>query len=98
MYSEKSIRIAFVIVSLGFLWSLFSMQNYREKYQSLVTKTESLNNYKIDSLQHLVDSLDMENYPCQIELNRFQVAYEIFMKRNPKAASQYGDIISDETE
>lgn len=98
MYSEKSIRIAFVIVSLGFLWSLFSMHNYREKYQSLVTKTESLNNYKIDSLQHLVDSLDMENYPCQIELNRFQVAYEIFMKRNPKAASQYGDIISDETE
>ena len=98
MYSEKSIRIAFVIVSLGFLWSLFSMQNYREKYQSLVTKTESLNNYRIDSLQHLVDSLDMENYPCQIELNRFQVAYEIFMKRNPKAASQYGDIISDETE
>jgi hypothetical protein len=98
MYSEKSIRIAFVIVSLGFLWSLFSMQNYREKYQSLVTKTESLNNYKIDSLQHLVDSLDMENYPCQIELNRFQVAYEIFMKKNPKAASQYGDIISDETE
>jgi hypothetical protein len=74
------------------------MQNYREKYQSLVTKTESLNNYKIDSLQHLVDSLDMENYPCQIELNRFQVAYEIFMKKNPKAASQYGDIISDETE
>ena len=98
MYSEKSIRIAFVIVSLGFLWSLLSMQNYREKYQSLLTKTESANNYKIDSLQHLVDSLDMENYPCQIELNRFQVAYEIFMKRNPKAASQYGDIISDETE
>lgn len=98
MYSEKSIRIAFVIVSLGFLWSLLSMQNYREKYQSLLTKTESANNYKIDSLQHLVDSLDMENYPCQIELNRFQVAYEIFIKRNPKAASQYGDIISDETE
>lgn len=98
MYSEKFIRIAFVIVSLGFLWSLLSMQNYREKYQSLLTKTESANNYKIDSLQHLVDSLDMENYPCQIELNRFQVAYEIFIKRNPKAASQYGDIISDETE
>jgi len=98
MYSEKFIRIAFVIVSLGFLWSLLSMQNYREKYQSILTKTESANNYKIDSLQHLVDSLDMENYPCQIELNRFQVAYEIFIKRNPKAASQYGDIISDETE
>ena len=53
---------------------------------------------KIDSLKNLADSLDIENYPCQIELNRYQTAYEIFSKRNPKAASQYGDIISDETE
>jgi hypothetical protein len=97
MYSEKSIRIAFVVVSLGFLWALLSMQNYRNKYQSVV-KTEMTNKYKVDSLQRLVDSLDMENYPCQIELNRFQIAYEIFSRRNPKAASQYGDIISEETE
>jgi len=45
-----------------------------------------------------VDSLDAENYSCQIELNRFQVAYEIFIKRNPKAAQQYSTIISEETE
>lgn len=97
MYSEKSIRIAFVVMSLGFLWNLLSMQNYRNKYQSVI-KTEMTNKYKVDSLQRLVDSLDMENYPCQIELNRFQIAYEIFSRRNPKAASQYGDIISEETE
>ena len=52
----------------------------------------------IDSLQNLVDSLDAENYPCQIELNRHKIAYEIFMERNPKAAQQYGTIISEETE
>jgi len=52
----------------------------------------------IDSLQNLVDSLDAENYPCQIELNRHKIAYEIFMKRNPNAAKQYGTIISEETE
>jgi len=52
----------------------------------------------IDSLQNLVDSLDAENYPCQIELNRHRIAYEIFMKRNPNAAKQYGTIISEETE
>jgi hypothetical protein len=40
----------------------------------------------------------MELFPIQIELGRYQVAYEIFMERNPKAASQYGDIISQETE
>ena len=52
----------------------------------------------IDSLQKVVDSLHAENFPCQIELGRYQVAYQIFMERNPKAAKQYGDIISQETE
>lgn len=52
----------------------------------------------IDSLQNVVDSLHNENFPCQVELNRYQMAYEIFMERNPKAAKQYGDIISEETE
>ncbi len=52
----------------------------------------------IDSLQKVIDSLHAEVFPCQVELGRYQIAYEIFMERNPKAASQYGDIISKETE
>ena len=52
----------------------------------------------IDSLQKVADSLHAENFPCQVELGRYQMAYEIFMERNPKAAKQYGDIISEETE
>jgi hypothetical protein len=39
-----------------------------------------------------------ELYPCEIELNRFQIAFRILEDRNPKAAEQYGNIISDETE
>ncbi len=52
----------------------------------------------IDSLQKRCDSLYSELFPAQIELGRYQVAYEIFMERNPKAAKQYGTIISEETE
>lgn len=52
----------------------------------------------IDSLQKLVDSLSSDNYPCQIELNRYQEALRIFIKRNPVAAEQYSTIISEETE
>jgi len=55
-------------------------------------------NAKIDSLQKAVDSLHAENYPCQIELSRHQRAYEILLERNPDAAVDYGDIISNETE
>ncbi len=52
----------------------------------------------IDSLQNRIDSLYNENYPCQIELGRYEMAYHILLERNPKAAKQYGDIISNETE
>ena len=58
------------------------------------------NNYqqRIDSIQHVADSLHSELFPVQIELGRYEVAYRIFMERNPKAAHQYGTIISEETE
>ncbi len=52
----------------------------------------------IDSLQHLVDSLSMELFPKEIELGRYEVAFQIFSERNPKAAEQYAEIISSETE
>jgi hypothetical protein len=52
----------------------------------------------IDSLQHKIDSLEAEMWPLKVELNRHEIAYEIFLERNPKAAQQYGTIISDETE
>lgn len=80
----------FLIVTLLFLSQVYSTI----KYKSQVSGLES----KVDSLQKQVDSLHSENYPCQIELSRYQNAYEIFVKRNPKAASEYGDIISNETE
>jgi hypothetical protein len=52
----------------------------------------------IDSLQHLVDSLHSEVLPLQIELGRYQVAFDIFMERHPKSAKQYETILSQETE
>ena len=52
----------------------------------------------IDSLQKRCDSLEAELWPAQIELGRYEVAYQILLERNPKAAKQYGDIISNETE
>jgi hypothetical protein len=52
----------------------------------------------IDSLQNRCDSLEAELWPAEVELTRYQMAYEIFLERNPKAAKQYGDIISNETE
>ena len=72
--------------------------NLKTEYETGLGGGDILKAQTIDSLQHLADSLYDENYPCQIELNRYQIAYQIFLKRNPKAAEQYGTIISEETE
>jgi hypothetical protein len=51
-----------------------------------------------DSMQVVIDSMYAENLINEIELNRYKVAYEIFLERNRKAAEEYGTIISNETE
>jgi len=97
--SDKSLRITIVILGILLCWVTVMYSNQKQN-----TKIEVFNGgdiskaQTIDSLQKVVDSLHSEIFPCQVELNRYQVAYELFMERNPKAASQYGDIISNETE
>ena len=97
MFADKNLRIAFVIISLSLLWSLMRLEVYRSRNQSVISQMDSLKK-NVDSLQKINDSLSMELFPKEIELNRHEIAFQIFMQRNPKAASQYGDIISEETE
>lgn len=95
--SNKSLRIVIVILSLLFIF--VSLQLSKEKQSLQPLKNELAKTKKsLDSLKVVSDSLYYELFPIQVELGRYQIAYEIFMERNPKAASQYGDIISEETE
>lgn len=102
--TDKSLRITIVILGLLLCWVTVMYSNQTQKLKEQNTKIEVFNGgdiskaQTIDSLQRVVDSLNTEIFPCQVELGRYQVAYQIFMERNPKAASQYGDIISQETE
>jgi len=95
--NDKFFKIAFVIVSLSFLWTLLRQDVNRLKVEKKNIELVKMQ-YQRDSLQKLCDSIDSENFPCQIELSRYETAYQIFMRRNPKAAEQFGTIISDETE
>jgi hypothetical protein len=67
------------------------------KQTTVVTNTDSLVNV-IKTLEYERDSLSMELFPIEIELGRYEVAFQIFSERNPKAAEQYAEIISSETE
>ena len=95
--SNKSLRVMIVLLSILLIW--VSLLFSKEKQSIEPLKKELLNTRNsLDSVQKVSDSLYNELFPVQIELGRYQVAYGIFMERNPKAASQYGDIISEETE
>ena len=86
----KQLTVAFVILSLSFLWSILRMQTFRDRNEKL--KLEKI------QLQKKIDSLESEIFVLEIKLFRFERAYEIFEEENPQASSQLGDIISDETE
>lgn len=102
--SDKPLRITIVILGLLLCWGVIMYGKQEQKLKELTPKIEVFEGgdiskaQTIDSLQKVIDSLHAEVFPCQVELGRYQIAYEIFMERNPKAASQYGDIISKETE
>jgi len=96
--ADKSLRFLVVILVLFSIWVV--IRNTSDRYE-----IKKLHESKLKSLRDSIllikskkDSLYSELYPCEIELNRFQIAFRILQDRNPKAAEQYGDIISDETE
>jgi len=96
--ADKSLRFLVVILVLFSIWVV--IRNTSDRY-----KINKLHESEVKSLKDSIlliksekDSLYSELYPCEIELNRFQVAFRILEDRNPKAAEEYGNIISDETE
>ena len=89
-FTMKQLSIAFVIVSLSFLWSLAMLQKNRDKNVELEKEKVRL--------EKQIDSLENEIYVYELKLFRLERAVEIFEEENPQASSQLGDIISDETE
>ena len=86
-----------VMIALGIV---LTMSVLLYQVSSKDRKIKALNQHIVELEQKakLVDSLEAELFPKEIELNRFQVAFEIFARRHPVYAEIYADIISDETE
>ena len=63
-------------------------------------KIKALNQQIVELEQKVkvIDSLDAELFPLEIELNRYEMAFQIFAKRHPVYAETYASIISNETE
>ena len=87
-----------LFASIASALSTLIITNYHKEPVEFIQGGDIQKAQTIDSLRNYADSLQSELYPCQIELNRYQVAFEIFMRKNPKAAQEYATIISEETE
>lgn len=97
MEKEKKLMGVIVLLLLSLIWSTVMLSNSVGAMKEKDTQINQLTK-QVDSLEVLSDSLKVELFPVEVQLGRYQVAYELFLERNPKAASQFGDIISDETE
>jgi cell division protein FtsL len=97
MEKEKKLMTIIVVLLLSIIWITLMWSSSSLEVKDKEFQINQLTK-QVDSLEVLSDSLKVELFPAEVELTRYQVAYEIFLKRNPKAASQFGDIISDETE
>jgi Na+-transporting NADH:ubiquinone oxidoreductase subunit NqrC len=86
-----------VLLLLSLIWTTVMLSNSVVDLKEKDTQINQLTK-QVDSLEVLSDSLKVELFPIEVQLGRYQVAYELFLERNPKAASQFGDIISEETE
>lgn len=97
MEKEKKLMTIIVIMGLCILWLVLLLINPNHKMEKSNHEIKLLKN-KVDSLEMVADSLQSQILPTEFELGRHQVALEILRERNPKAASQFDDIISKETE
>lgn len=90
MTTETKLKGALTFSSLIILWM---MVMYGNSSQDVVIQERI-----IDSLSIQCDSLRLENFALGVQNGRYEIANELFTQRNPKAASQFNDIISGETE
>ena len=87
-------------MKLILLISITALIGCQNNYAPIQSKCQALQ-LKYDSLlveASKCDSIADELLYAETELNRYQIAYKIFLRKNPEAAAQYGDIISEETE
>lgn len=88
--------VFFCLAFIGIFW--FAFLDMEKQIENNLKSKIVMTNVQKDSLQRICDSLKDETFRMEIDLGRYDVAFRIFAERNPKAAEQYANIISEETE
>lgn len=99
-FIKNNSKLLTITGALCLMLICYFQQKENAKLRSRVTHQSNVDSLlsRIKVLEAEKDSIYWEAFPREIELGRYQVAFEIFAERNPKAAEQYAEIISSETE
>jgi hypothetical protein len=84
---------------------LYTVYGYREQNEKLKSERETLTKHMVDSHtmvggnnQNIIDSLQEELFMLQTQNGRYELSLQHLEEINPKAAKQFNDYLTNETE
>jgi hypothetical protein len=84
---------------------LYTVYGYREQNEKLKSERDGLTKHMVDSHtmgggnnQNIVDSLQEELFLLQTQNGRYELSLQHLEEVNPKAAKQFNDYLTNETE
>jgi hypothetical protein len=83
--------------TMALLYVIYGQNEQLTKLESEQVKVYNVP-LAVDSLQNIIDSLETETFSTQSINGRYELSLEHLRKVNPKAAKQFEDYMSHETE
>lgn len=84
---------------LALLYTVYGYRQQNEKLKKEVTfVSDSVLTHNVDSLTKLVDSLNNEAFSANNAMGRYELSLQHLEEINPKAAKQFNDYLTNETE
>ena len=84
---------------LALLYTVYGYRQQNEKLKKEVTfVSDSVLTHNVDSLTKLVDSLNNEAFSANNAMGRYELSLQHLEDVNPKAAKQFNDYLTNETE
>ena len=84
---------------LTLLYTVYGYREQNEKLKKEVTFiSDSVLTHNVDSLTHLIDSLHDEAFTANNAMGRYELSLQHLEEVNPKAAKQFNDYLTHETE
>lgn len=86
------------IVGTGAVSVLLICYLQQKELSKLRSEKISISTPKVDSLQNVIDSLDLEIFNAQNINGRYELSLEHLYEVNPKAGKEFTDFMENETE